>query len=220
MSVEFEPVKLGPRRRRLDPVVVLALAVAIGLVVAIVKPWNGGTSPTDAVAPSVDAIGGNVGAASPRGAVRSTPPPPEATPSPAVALPEPASTASYAGWDRVRVAVHPHDTWGIRAIVGRPSGLLAPAGDLRYEEVWSPLPPARAGTPTIDIEPDDQTVVAIGITFPPAHTPIDTRVWLVRPDRLDWVPTQALEPSPSGGGFLYRVIGDDGTVRNWAAGRY
>lgn len=197
----------------MDPVVVLALAVAIGLVAAIVKPWNSGTSAEDVGAPDI--------AAASSGVLGSAPSPAEPTPSPdSLRTDQPASTASYASWDRVRAAVRPHGTWGIRAIVGRPSALLAPAGDLRYEEVWSALPATTGSAPTIDIEPNDRTVVAIGITFPPSHTPIDARVWLVRPDRLDWMDTQALEPSPSGGGFLYRVIGDDGSIQNWPAGRY
>ena len=227
MSVEFEPVRIAPRRRRVDPVAVLALTVTIGLVAAILKPWNTGAAPTDAIAPEVAAA--SPSSASNSAPATAAPSPASAAPSPASAPPspavipiaQPASTASHATWDRVRAAVRPHDTWGIRAIVGRPSALLAGAGDLRYEEIWNPLPAASTGAPpTVDIEPDDQTVVAIGITFPPSHTPIDARIWLVRPDRLDWVDTQALEPSPSGGGFLYRVMGDDGTVQNWTAGRY
>ena len=39
VSVDFDPVKIGPRPRRIDPVRVVILVVVVGLAVAIVKPW-------------------------------------------------------------------------------------------------------------------------------------------------------------------------------------
>lgn len=214
MSVEFEPVKLGPRRRRVDPVVIGTLIVVIGLGAAVAKPWNASADPTNAGVDSESS-----------GNSTTTPVPPSAAPSPAIAavLPRilrPVNTASFATWSDVRAATKVHDAWGIRAIVGRPARLLAPAGDLRFEEIWNALPAAARNPPPIDIEPNDQTVVAIGITFPAAHTPIDTRIWLIHPDRLEWIDTEPFDPSPAGGGFLYRSLGADGVVRNWAAGRY
>jgi hypothetical protein len=213
VSVEFEPVQLGPRRR-VDPVVIGALVVVVALAAAVVKPWN--TGPVVGIA----AVGPGNAAQTPS---PSAPRPEPSLVSPSPSLPpivQPVNTAAFATWGRVRAVVEPHDEWGIRAIVGRSSGLLAPPGDLRYEDVWSPVPAAAGRLPTIDIEPDDQTVVAIGITFPPSHAPIDSRIWLQRPDRLEWIDTQAIEPSPSGGGFLYRVIGPGGAIQNWSAGRY
>ena len=40
MSVEFEPVKLGQRRRRLDPVRFGAIAMVVALMLAVLKPWG------------------------------------------------------------------------------------------------------------------------------------------------------------------------------------
>ena len=191
------------------------LVVLIALVAAVAKPWNAGADPA-AAGPGVDVAEATPSAGTP-------PPRTAASASPAPDLPrdgQALTTASYATWDRVRAAVQPHDAWGIRAITGRPAGLLAPAGELRFEEVWDQLPTAPRTPPAIDIEPNDRTVVAIGITFPPSHTPIDARIWLEHPSRLEWIDTQALDSSPSGGGFLYRIVGADGTVRNWSAGRY
>lgn len=216
MSVEFEPVKLGPRRRRADPVVVGAMVVLLGLVAAIIKPWTLGAAPAGD-GPGLDIAletASPLIASAPANAV-----PPSSVPNPPPPG-QPVNTASFATWDRVRAAVRPHGTWGIRAIVGRPSALLAPAGDLRFDEIWNALPAGHGTTPSIDIEPNDQTVVAIGITFPPSHTPIDTRIWLEHPDGFEWIETQASDASPAGGGFLYRMIGGDGTIRNWTAGRY
>jgi hypothetical protein len=215
VSVEFEPVKLGPRRRRVDPVAIGTLIVVIGLGAAVAKPWNAAADPASGGADSEDA-GSTPAPSLPR---------PSVAPSPAIAavLPRilrPVTTASYATWGEVRAAVRPHDAWGIRAIVGRPSALLAPAGDLSFAEIWNGLPVAPRNPPPIDIEPNDQTVVAIGITFPAAHTPIDARIWLVHPDRLEWIDSEPLDPNPASGGFLYRSLGADGLPRNWTAGRY
>jgi len=54
VSVEFEPVRLGARRKRLDPVVFGAVLVAIALAVSVVKPWGDvsteGTTVTESAA--------------------------------------------------------------------------------------------------------------------------------------------------------------------------
>ena len=215
MSVEFEPVKLGPRRRRLDPVAIGALIVVLGVVAAVLKPWNAGAGSSLPGASGGDAIGETsspVAPASPSG--------PPSTAAPVAPRAITASTASLASWDKVRAVVRAHDAWGVRAIVGRPSALLGTAGDLRFDEIWNAVPDQATGVPTIDIEPNDQTVVAIGITFPASHTPLDARIWLVHPDRLEWVDTQPMDSRPAGGAFLYRVANGDGSVQNWAAGRY
>ncbi len=213
MSVEFEPVTLRPRRRRVDPVAIGAFVVVIGLVVAVLKPWNAGADPAgsgpdQAIVASSSAPGAS---GSPGG--------PRATAAPVLPRILTASTASLAAWDRVRAALSPHDAWGIRAIVAEPSASLAPAPQ-QFAEHWDAVPDDPAGLPTIDIEPNERTVVAIGITFPAAHTPLDARIWLVHPDRLEWIDTQAVDPDPSGGAFLYRVADREGTVQNWGAGRY
>jgi hypothetical protein len=215
VSVEFEPVKLRPRRRRIDPVAIATLVVVLGLAAAVIKPWNAEADP------ATSEQGQAFVDASP------SPRPPDSLSGPrstAVPAPRqpglPSSTASLASWDRVRGVLRVHDGWGIRAIVAAPSGLLAPASDQQFAEHWDALPDDPLGFPTVDIEPNDRTVVAIGITFPAAHTPLDVRIWLVHPDRLEWIDTLAVDPSPSGGAFLYRVANGDGSVRNWAAGRY
>jgi hypothetical protein len=215
VSVEFEPVKLRPRRRRIDPVAIATLVVVLGLAAAVTKPWNAGADP------ATSEQGQAFVDASP------SPRPPDSLSGPhATAVPAPRqpglppSTASLASWDRVRGALRVHDGWGIRAIVAAPSGLLAPASDQQFAEHWDALPDDPVGFPTVDIEPNDRTVVAIGITFPAAHAPLDVRIWLVHPDRLEWIDTLAVDPSPSGGAFLYRLANGDGSVRNWDAGRY
>ena len=72
----------------------------------------------------------------------------------------------------------------------------------------------RAGdAPSVDIEPDDQTVVAVGITFPP-RTPRSTRgSGSYTPTGSTGSTRRPSRPSPSGGGFLYRVVDADGPSR-------
>ena len=42
MSVDFDPVRLRPSRRRLDPVVIGVVVVVVALAAAVVKPWEVG----------------------------------------------------------------------------------------------------------------------------------------------------------------------------------
>lgn len=214
VNVEFEPVKLGPRRRRVDPLAIGALLVVIGVVAAVLKPWNEAAEP-GASGPSRDSV---QAAASPSAPDSLTGPHSTAV----VALPRipTSSTASLASWTDLRAAVHPHDAWGIRAILAESSGALAPLTEQRFAERWDALPDDPESIPSVDIEPNARTVVAIGITFPAGHTPLDTRIWLIHTDRLEWVDTQAMDPSPSGGAFLYRELSAGGSPLNWAAGRY
>jgi hypothetical protein len=217
VSVDFEPVKLGPRRRRVDPVAVGALVVVIGVVAAFLKPWNAGpgagTAPSDgAAAASGAALGAPSSAFDSLSGSRTTA-------VPVVPRTRPATTASLASWDDVRGAVRPHNAWGIRAIVAVQSSSLVPLRQ-QFAEVWDPLADDPRTIQTVDIEPHDQTVVAIGITFPATHTPLDARVWLVRPDRLEWVDTQPMGSDPSDGAFLYRLMKGGDSPENWEAGRY
>ena len=40
VSVDFDPVRLGPRRRRIDPVIVGVIGVVVAIAVAAIKPWD------------------------------------------------------------------------------------------------------------------------------------------------------------------------------------
>ena len=123
-------------------------------------------------------------------------------------------------WDQVRPIVHAHDAWGIRAIVNSPLSNEAAGANQHLAELWYPIPTGAAGLPTVDIDPNDRTVVGLGITFPADQTPLDTRIWRVQPNGPAWVDTRALDPAPSGGAFLYQPVTDSPLAQAWGAGTY
>jgi hypothetical protein len=130
--------------------------------------------------------------------------PPAATEAP----PAPAAVVE-SEWLRVVRAVRPHDGWGIRAIVDRPSGFV---------ESWAPaIGGTGDGTFASAFLPDDP-VVALGVTAPRGTRVEAVRMWrelrvgnewlLARPVLTDPIILQAPE---TGAAF------DDG---RWPPGRY
>lgn len=210
MSVEFEPVKLGQRRRRLDPVAFGAIAVSIAVALAVLKPWGGDGGPgAIAAVPQATTVPNDLTG-------------PHATAS--VALPRVirASTGSTAIWAEIEPVTHRHEAWGVRAIVIRPPAAdVAPSANARLAERWFPVPMEAAGIPTTQVDSSDRSILAIGLTFPPAHTPLDVRIWRTTTSGLEWIDTASVNPVPSGGAFLYVRPGFvDGAVRAWGAGTY
>ena len=135
MSAEFEPVRLGPSRRRIDPLAIGVIAVVVALGVAVVKPWESGPD-GNAPAPSAAAVARP--AASDARRLR-------------VARPRP----TYASWPRTRrrgpdiqPIVTPHDAWGVRAIVADERGLAAQlfGASGQLSERWAPAAVASDGT--------------------------------------------------------------------------
>ncbi|MEA2609092.1 MAG: hypothetical protein QOJ75_1335 [Chloroflexota bacterium] len=216
MSVEFQPVKLGPRRQRgVDPVAIGALVVLIGLVAAVLKPWDTASSPA-AIAPAGTAA--ETGAtANASGSLTG----PHATAVVGLPATVDSSETSSSSWSDVRSVISRHDAWGVRAIVNRPASNDAVGANKHLAELWYPIPGDDAnGLATVDIDPNDRTVIALGITFPSDHLPIDARIWRVQPKGLRWVDTLALDPGPSGGAFLYRPASAGSPAPAWGAGRY
>lgn len=210
MSVEFEPVRLGRRGPRIDPVAVGAIAVLIALGVAVIKPWAG-SGPASGVVVEVSS--------SPTASSRPT----ESRATAEVALPRiiQARPASRLTWAAVEPVVRRHETWGIRAMVVKPPVDDGPAPS-RLTERWIAVTPSDADlVPTAQLDPSDRSIVALGITFPPSRTPLDVRFWRATRAGLEWVETEFLDPVPSGGAFLFaRPIGGAGQPQPWLAGTY
>jgi hypothetical protein len=200
VSVEFEPVRLDARRRRVDPVAVGTVVVAIALVISVVKPWDGASIPEAVSNASIEA-------AAPAASQFRNPAASAALPAVIAARAESSPT-----WAQIEPVARRHEAWGIRAIV-REGG--------RYVERWFEFPSGGAATPTMMIDVDDRSIVALGVTFPPSETPLDVRIWRETSSGLSWVDTEALDPVPSGGAFLYARPGiDDGPRLTWASGSY
>lgn len=173
MSVEFDPVRLRPRRRRIDLVTVGVFGAVIALAVAVAKPWEPVGAPASP-RPSLSAV--------------ARPVMPNASPSPAAIGPTVATAAPTLiwpppTWDDVRPTIEAHDTWGVRAIVvgTRPEG--GSGASPGYIERWSRTRPSGSGVDTAYLDPDDQSIVGLGITFPPSRAPSThvsracTRTW-------------------------------------------
>lgn len=211
MSVDFDPVKLGPRPRRVDPVRALVLTVVIGLAIAIVKPWAPNATP-DAPGPSLAIAPPSM---EPSGSP--TPAPTARVSRAAVSTGVPAPT-----WAEVAPAIKAHDQWGVRAIlVARRPNVGLPASP-RFQERWSRTKPDLAGVDTAYVARDEQSIVALGITFPPDIAPLDVRIWRLHAnDRLEWIDARPLESGDAVGAFTFARVGASGTATQaWPGGHY
>lgn len=211
----FEPVKIGPRRRRMDPVTIGVVVVAVALVVAIVKPW-------DLTGPGAVAIASPV--TSPR----------VDSPTPAGAAPSPASTRGALVppiWSDVVPIISKRVDWGIRTIVlgstpdaGATSSPAASGTSSapRYAEHWFAADVDGGEDSTAIVDERDGRIIALGVTFPPSETPLDVRIWLDHEEgELEWMDVRPVNDVPARGSYLFLRRGVEGAaVRAWAPGRY
>ena len=203
----FEPVKVGSRRRRFDPVMVGLGAIALAVLVAIVKPWG-------APQPGVAGV---------------------ATPSATSAPSEIPARGSLVPptWADVRPVVVARDAWGIRTIVlggasTAPAASMTPSPPAsadpawRYSDHWYAAAPGGVEDSTAILEPAGGPIVALGVTFPPTETPLDVRVWLEHAGgELEWIDARPVDSVPAQGAYLYLRRGVAGAaVRSWGPGRY
>lgn len=211
-SAAFDAQPLRPRRRRVDPAILIAAVAVIGIGVAVLKPWGGeGT----AAAPTGSAAA-ELGSADPTGTAAATDPPAARPVLPPSVL-----------WRQVAPVLVPHATWGVRAVVRDPppgspgadeDGGFTPS-DLT--ERWMPVEPTTEDARPVVLETPDQGVLALGITFPPDDLPLDMRVWLAVENGWAWAGTAPLDPAPGFGGYLMGPPTIRGLVyERWPAGRY
>ena len=204
---EFRPVKLGPRRRRFDPLVIGIGVVVVALVLAIVKPW-------DTLAPEVAAIPSVAPSL-----VTSAPADPSASPG------EPIDPMALPTWSDVVPVVTRHPDWGIRTIVVG----TTPATDgssvaisERYAEHWSEAQDVGGGLSWSVVDGGPGPIVALGITFPPDEAPLDVRIWQRHAnDELEWVDVLPVDDVPARGATLYVRRGAPGEgILEWEPGQY
>ena len=202
-SIRFEPVALGRRRRRLDPVAIGVLAVAVGLGLAVVKPWAPETPDGTAVAPVVrpSASAASSDASGTGGITLST-------------------DVAPLRWGDIASIVLPRDGWGVRTIVQRQSrttaGVRSP-----FEERWFPV--AAPGSPEarVVLPQPDLAIVALGVTFPTGRAPVDVRVWRrTSSGTLRWLAAQPLGRAVDQGGLVFAPPSGDPGPLAWGPGEY
>ena len=186
-SAEFKPIKLGPRRRRIDPVAVGLVAVVAALGLAVVKPWGGG-------APGIAAVPSSA--------------PPHASAEPPVISTRGALVPPT--WSDVLPVISRRTEWGIRTIVigaatapssGTPSSATPSlTGSKRYSERWVAADLNGLDHGNAVLNGGDGAIVALGVTFPLNETPLAVRIWLDRAGgEIEWMDAQPIDTVPARG---------------------
>jgi len=188
---EFEPARLGPPRRRLDPITVGALVVVAAIGLAVLKPWGSPaaeiaqTSARPRATTAVDAAPTAIPIVRPRAVdLVDTPP---------------------ITWAAAEAAIQPHEAWGIRAIVrsDAPEGALVERWAEAVRTAPGEVGSSRIGDPSLD-DPNrwlaspptpDQGVLALGLTFPAAERPAAVRILAATETGWTWLDTVALDPA-------------------------
>ena len=210
MSVDFEPVRIGGRRRRIDPLLLVAGAVVIALGIAVLKPWE---SSGGAVAPSPLA-----GVPTPTTSAEPSPSPRATRSSVAAASPAAASDALLAPtWPDLFDVTYPHGAWGALIVSGIASFSVFGSPPIVYEEAWSAAEPAANPDETATLLPGSNPVAALGLTFPAGQAPDDVRIWQLRPDdQYEWIDTRIVAgPSPEDPMVFVRPVGDPVLAAPW-----
>lgn len=212
MSIDFEPVKVETGRRRVDPLVVGLIVVGIGLVAALVKPWDQGVA-ANVSRSSVTGLAPSVAASEA----------PSLSPIPTARAAVPTSPVARAPtWAELASVVTPHDDWGVRVLLnGLPTLYGAPA-DPRFVEGWWPVTTDPTGGETAVVASDYRSIDALGVTFPRGDPAQDARVWRVhRNEQLEWMDVIPIDPEHADGSLLFvRPTPGGARFQDWEAGRY
>ena len=210
-QVAFEGQVVRATRRRIDPLRIGVVIAVVGLAAAYIKPWDGLTQTTEP-APGPAAIASLA--------------PHVPDPTDTRVLPRPSTpvdgdvTTGPIDWATAATVVEPHDRWGVRTIV-RAFGPDDGSEDDLVER-WTATTSPDAAAPIVTMPAEDPATLAIGITFPPASTPVDVRVRRETEDHTwEWVDARPLDADPAGGAFLFAPPPVDGrAVSGWPSGAY
>jgi hypothetical protein len=207
VSVEFDPVKLDPRRRRVDPIVVGVVLVVIALAVAVIKPWQPSAT-VGAPSPSVAAVAPSPTASSSVVPTATTRPAPRVTPRPPI-------------WADLAPFVTSHDAWGVRAVLLDTAGPAGSLGGPRYLDEWAPMTIDGVGDAGAYITPTEDSIVALGATAPLADLPEDIRIWRVHANaQLEWMNARLIAGAANGSFLFVRPGVGDASFEPWDSGQY
>ena len=209
MSVDFDPVRVRPNRRRIDPVVVGTIVVVIGLVAAVVKPWEDGARRL-------------VHDRRPRRSSRSPTAAPSSLPVGLAQTARADARSPSPTWADLAPALSDHPAWGVAAVVlGSPTDVEAPSPNA-YVELWSRSVLDDAGVENAYVARDQESIVALGVTVPRGEVPQDVRIWRVHDDGgLEWIDADPVVGRGVDGTVLLVQPGDDGAAfASWAGGHY
>ena len=217
MTVEFEPVRIGPRRRRLDPLLLGVVAIVAILGVAVLKPWD-----REAGTPGADAsplAGATADAPRERSSPAGSGDPDSAPPG---ATSQVDGLEAVPTWAELRPYVTDHARAGATAIL---LGRATQSGERttrRYVERWAAVRSGFDPTDSVYLARDDESIVALGVTFSPNRIPDDVRIWKIHADdRLEWVDAvQIAGEAPAGTLLFAPFVREPGEPRTWGGGHY
>jgi hypothetical protein len=116
-----------------------------------------------------------------------------------------------------------HRQWGVEAVFQLPATTASQGQPTRYFSLWSPVAPDPAGPQSGYIARDDQSIIALGVTFPPGdEVPEDVRIWLVHAaDQLEWIDARMVVGGIQSGTMLFvRSTVPGVTPSSWPGGHY
>lgn len=227
-SASFEPERLRPARRRLDPAVLGAGIVVIAIGVAVLKPW---AAPVEQAARPLGTSGAAASVALAPSSTPSLDPDPVASGAAGAAgaaAVEPERRRPPITWAEAAPVLHGHDAWGVRVVVRDPEpdaasdpSTEAPGGGL--VERWAAPDTPSPGDDVAVLPTGGRQVLAVGVTFPADQLPLDARIWRARGDDRgwEWLDARPLDLTPSLGAMLFappRTV--DGYLPAWPSGRY
>lgn len=178
---------------------IVAAAMLVGLVVAILKPWDFAAAPH--VVPT---------ASLPAAAVSVAPSPTIASAAPTPELP--ADVGIY--WAEVTPADDGDGSFAIDVLrVDRSRGVGSAGRATFVEETWTPAP--EGSTVLGD---GARPIVALGVRTFPWNIATDLRIWRVRAEgRLEWVDARPVDGAPAGQPLVFQL---PGRAIPFPAGRY
>ena len=204
-GVDFAPTRIGDdRRRRIDPVAIVAAVLVLGLGAAVLKPWE---------------------TSAPAGQANATVPPASVAPGPATTAPPPAAAPldrPVAAMVAAALEVAPvRRERGIQLFVdGAPRDAPAETpADASLVERWMGT---AGGIDTVAAITVDRPVRGLGVTAGPGEAVLDVRVWQdAGAYGWRWLDAAVVDVGRSAAEHVLLPPSVDGTpLAAWPAGRY